>query len=136
MKRLGIILATVIVGLVGGLCAGRWLAAQPAGLTQTMLMRAHLAGIEGREAVMGLAEIAPGAAAGRHVHASVELGYVLAGTAILEVEGDEAVMLQAGDAYVIDAGRVHEAKAVGASPAKVLAVWIVEKGQPLATPVP
>ena len=63
-----------------------------------------------------------------------ELGYVLEGTAVLEVEGQEPIALKAGDTYHVEAMRLHNAKAHGTIPAKVLAIWIVEKGPLLATP--
>lgn len=40
--------------------------------------------------------------------------------------------MKAGDTYAIEAGKIHDAKAIGDRPAKVLAVYIVEKGKPLA----
>jgi hypothetical protein len=52
----------------------------------------------------------------------------------LEVDGQTPISLVAGDTYHIEAERIHDAKATGSTPAKVLAIWIVEKGQPLATP--
>jgi quercetin dioxygenase-like cupin family protein len=41
--------------------------------------------------------------------------------------------VKAGDTWIIDAGKPHDAKAGGAS-LKVLGVFVVEKGEPLATP--
>lgn len=59
---------------------------------------------------------------------------MLEGTAVLEVEGQGPVALKAGDTYHVEAMRPHTAKVTGTIPAKVLAIWIVEKGLPLATP--
>jgi quercetin dioxygenase-like cupin family protein len=42
-------------------------------------------------------------------------------------------ILKAGDTYYIEALRAHDAKNAGTSPAKVLAVYIVETGYPFAT---
>ena len=103
------------------------------GIQRTILQRTDLEG--GREAILGLAVIAPGVAAGKHTHPGVETGYVIEGTASLEIEGQEPKIIRAGDSYLIPAGKVHDAKTVGSSPVKVLATYIVEKGKPVATPV-
>jgi quercetin dioxygenase-like cupin family protein len=108
--------------------------AQAPGIKRTLLQRIDVT--SDREVILGHAEIAPGAAAGRHTHFGVETGYVLEGTTSLEVEGETPKLLRAGDSYVIPAGKVHDAKTVGDVPAKVLATYVVEKGKPLATPAP
>ena len=107
---------------------------QAPGIKRTLLQRADVG--ENREAILGLAEIAPGAAAGRHTHPGIELGYVVEGSASLEIEGETPKLLKAGDSYMIPAGRIHDAKTVGDQPTKVLATYVVEKGKPLATPAP
>jgi quercetin dioxygenase-like cupin family protein len=88
-----------------------------------------------RHAVVALAEFIPGGAAGKHTHPGEELGYVLEGTLLLEVEGRPPQTLKAGDVFFVEAGKVHDGKNVGAGPAKVLATYVVEKGKPVATPV-
>jgi quercetin dioxygenase-like cupin family protein len=120
-----------VAGLVALLAAGATVAQAP-GIKRTILQRTDLG--NGMEVVMGMAEIAPGAAAGRHTHFGIETGYVLAGQSSLEVEGETPRLLGAGDSFLIPSGKVHDAKTVGDVPAKVLAVWVVEKGKPLGTP--
>ena len=80
-------------------------------------------------------EFAPGVAARRHTHPGEELGYVLEGTLVLEVEGQPPVTLKAGDVFFVPAGVVHDGRNVGSGPAKVLATYIVERGKPVAMPV-
>ena len=80
-------------------------------------------------------EFAPGVAAGKHTHPGEELGYVLEGALVLEIEGQPPVTLKAGDVFFVPAGVVHDGKNVGSGPAKVLATYIVERGKPVATPV-
>ena len=120
-----------IAALATLLAAGVTLAQAP-GIKRTILQRTDLG--NGLEVVMGIAEIAPGAAAGRHTHFGTETGYVLAGQSSLEVEGETPRLLNAGDSFVVASGKVHDAKTVGDAPARVLAVWVVEKGKPLGTP--
>src|SRR5688572_1531306 len=120
-----------IAGLVALLVAGATVAQAP-GIKRTILQRMDLG--NGMEVIMGMAEIAPGAAAGRHTHFGIETGYLLAGQSSLEVEGEAARLLNTGDSFIIPSGKAHDAKTVGDAPAKVLAVWVVEKGKPLGTP--
>ena len=113
------------------LCACTATAAQAPGVQRTLLQRIDLG--DGRELVMGLAEVAPGAAIGRHSHFGIETGYALAGQSLMSVDGEAPRMLRAGESYAIPAGRVHDARAIGGA-AKVLAIYVVEKGKPLSTP--
>jgi len=103
-------------------------------IKRTLLQRTDIA--PDREVILGIAEIPPGLAAGRHTHFGLETGYVIEGSASLEVEGEMPRLLKAGDSYTIPAGKVHDAKTVGDKPVKVLATYVVEKGKPLATPAP
>lgn len=133
--------AAIGVGLSAaiGVSAGVAIAQTPApaaapAIKRTILQRTDVGG--GMEAVLGLAEIAPGGATGRHSHAGVETGYVLEGTATLAVDGEPPLAMSAGTSYLIAAGKVHDARNTGTAPVKVLATYIVEKGKPLATPAP
>ncbi|MEO6499341.1 MAG: cupin domain-containing protein, partial [Mucilaginibacter sp.] len=87
-----------------------------------------------KEESIGVAVIQPGAPAERHSHAENEIGYVLEGQSILEVEGQPSRTIRAGDSFAIPAGKVHRAKPTGTVPLKVVVTYIVAKGQPLAQP--
>jgi quercetin dioxygenase-like cupin family protein len=106
--------------------------AQAPAIKRTVLQRVDIG--NNMELILGIAEIAPGGSTGRHTHFGTETGYTLEGTASLEIEGETPKLLKAGDSYTIGLGKVHDAKVVGDGPAKVLAVYVVEKGKPLATP--
>jgi len=115
-------------------CAGL-LYAQSSGLTRTVLTRADLS-VPGREAVVARVEIAPGGRAGRHMHPGDEIGYVLEGEADLLIDGQPPRHLKSGDSFVIPAGVVHDAHNDGTLPARLVGVFVVEKGKPLASPAP
>ena len=66
---------------------------------------------------------------------SEEVGYVADGMLMLEVEGQPAKMLKAGEAFIVPAGKVHNAVNSDAGESVVIANYIVEKGKPLTTPV-
>jgi quercetin dioxygenase-like cupin family protein len=87
------------------------------------------------ETVIGLAEIAPNVLIGRHTHTGPESGYLLEGSFELLVDGQPPRQLKAGDSYVVPARIPHDAK-TGPAGAKVIATYVVEKGQPLASPAP
>lgn len=86
------------------------------------------------ETVIGIAEIKPNVLIGKHNHPGTEGGYVLEGNLTLMVDGQPPKDLKPGDSYNIGPGIAHDAKS-GPNGAKVLAVYTVEKGKPLATPV-
>jgi len=128
---------TLAVALVTGMGGARMLSAQQPEIKRTELLRTELPGVEGKEAVVFMAEIPPGVVTGKHRHPGNELIYVLDGSYVLEVDGKGAIPLKAGDARHAPPGEVHAAKSLGSPRAsKVLVFLIAEKGQPLAIPVP
>jgi quercetin dioxygenase-like cupin family protein len=107
--------------------------AQQPGFTRTPLQDQPLSDPV-RHAVQVRAEFAPGVAAGRHTHPGEELGYVLEGSVLLEVDGQPPRTVNAGEVFYVPAGVVHDGKNIGTGNAKVLATYIVEKGKPVASP--
>ena len=125
-------LRTVIVGAVVLAAAGVIVAQTPA-LTRTMVTKADVS-VPGREAVVARVEIAPGGVAGWHTHPGDEISYIMEGSATLMLAGQPPRQVSAGEGFVIPAGVVHNAKNDGASPTKLVGVYVVEKGKPLASP--
>jgi quercetin dioxygenase-like cupin family protein len=109
-------------------------AQQPA-FKRTELQRGDLS-TAGREAVTAIAEIPAGVASGKHTHPGEEVGYILEGTVTVEMDGKPALVAKTGSTFLIPSGQTHNARNTGTTTAKVLATYIVEKGKPLATPVP
>jgi quercetin dioxygenase-like cupin family protein len=128
MKTLALSLSLAAVLLAPALNA------QAPTIKRTLLQRIDIG--NNMELILGIAEIAPGGSTGRHTHFGIETGYALSGTSSMEIDGEPARVMRAGESYVIPVGKVHDAKVVGPEPAKVLAVYVVEKGKPLATPAP
>ena len=71
---------------------------------------------------------------GHHTHPGPESGYLLEGEFVLMLDGQPPQPLKAGESYRIPSGAIHDAKS-GAGGAKILAVYIVRKGEPLAQAV-
>ena len=124
----GLATAVLLASLVG-------VSAQQSGFKRTVLQQGDLSA-PGREAVMAVAELQPGGASGRHTHPGEEVAYVLTGPVTIEFDGKPAKTLQTGEAFLIPAGTVHNAKNNGTGVAKVVATYVVEKGKPVATPAP
>jgi quercetin dioxygenase-like cupin family protein len=80
-------------------------------------------------------EIAANSDVARHIHPGPETNYILEGELTLNVEGQLPKMLKPGDSAYVPAGTPHAAR-TGPNGAKLLVVYIVEKGKPLATPTP
>jgi quercetin dioxygenase-like cupin family protein len=107
----------------------------PTPFKRTVLQQADLS-IPGREVVQALAEVQPGGSSGRHTHPGEEIAYVLVGPLTLEIDGKPAKTFQTGEVFLIPAGAVHNARNAGSAVAKVVATYVIEKGKPVATPVP
>jgi quercetin dioxygenase-like cupin family protein len=78
-------------------------------------------------------EIAPGAASGWHTHPGEEITYITDGGISLTIAGQAARKVAAGEGFIVPAGAVHNAKNEGPVPAKLVVVYVVEKGKPLRT---
>lgn len=108
-------------------------AAQHTGIRRTPILKADVAA-PGREAVVVRAELDPGSMAGRHTHPGDEISYVLEGEGELLIDGEPPRTVRAGEAFVIPAGKVHDARNSGPGTMRLVGVYVVEKGKPLAAP--
>src|SRR3989304_10126933 len=109
MRRMTVLLGvTLAVGIAVGAIGARVLSATQGPVTRTVLLETDLAGMEGKEGFVILAEIAPGAATGKHTHPAHEFAYVLEGDGTLEVEGRPPVSLKPGVATHQPPGQIHK----------------------------
>ena len=92
--------------------------------------------VPGREAVIANVEIVPGGSAGRHTHPGDEISYVLAGEGEILIDGNPPLKVKPGDGFIIPGGTKHDAHNTGTQPLRLVGVYVVEKGKPLATPAP
>jgi quercetin dioxygenase-like cupin family protein len=122
----------IVAGLALGVLAAGALNAQAPGFKRIEVQDRDLS-IPGRHAVQARAEFEPGGIAARHTHPGEELSVVLEGQLLLEVDGQPARTIKAGESFFIPAGVVHAGKNTGGGKAVVLATYIVEKGKPVAT---
>src|ERR1043166_3480346 len=98
MRRTLIILGlTLAVGMTLGGFGERFLSAQQASIQRTELLKTAIAGMEGKEAIMYIAELPPGAAAGKHTHPGEEFAYILDGALTLAPQGQAPKANKAGE---------------------------------------
>jgi quercetin dioxygenase-like cupin family protein len=89
--------------------------------------------IPGREIVQVLTLIPVGIESGWHTHPGEEVGYILAGTVEMMIQGRTTLTLHAGDGFLIPPSTPHNARDLGPGIGRMLSTYIVETGQPLAT---
>lgn len=127
-----------VTGLLGALALGL-MSSSSASTAQAFETNRAIVGkvdlaTSGREAVVTRLEVPPGVKVEIHTHSREETGYVLEGEATLQIAGQAPLVKKAGQSFVIPAGVAHVAYNHGSVPAKVLGVYLVDKGQPLALP--
>lgn len=111
------------------------LVAQNPGIKRTIVKRQDVS-VPNREAVVAKVEIAPGAFVGRHTHPGEEISYVMEGEGEVLIEGQPPLKIKPGDAFIVPSGAKHDAHNTGSVPIRLAAVYLVEKGKPMATPAP
>ncbi len=131
MNRATVVLfLLLVVGVVLGVAES--LGAQEPSLKRTEVLRVDMAGMEGKEAHMWVAEIAPGAATGKHSHPTPRFVYVIQGSVTVEFEGGSPEVFKAGEGFQEMPGVEHTFRNASASEvAKALGFQIAGKGQPL-----
>jgi quercetin dioxygenase-like cupin family protein len=134
-RRLAVAAFAILAAGATSLYAQQTSAQQAPALKRTVLQTQHLS-VPGYDGVTALAELPPGGVAARHTHAGEELGYVIEGTGILELQGQPPRALKAGDVFFIPAGTPHIARNNGTTTLKILGTYFIESGKPLATPAP
>ncbi|PYN39756.1 MAG: cupin domain-containing protein [Candidatus Rokuibacteriota bacterium] len=105
---------------------------QPSPIKRTILQRADVPGTN-LEIIYATVEIAAGFKAGRHNHPGVVMGHVVEGDFWLHVDGQPEQVLHAGQSVTVPDRAIHNEGATD-KPVKLNAVYVVEKGKPLAAP--
>ena len=102
---------------------------------RTLIVKAELEGIEGKEMHAGVTEFAPNLNTGKHYHPWHEFVYVLEGEFGIKVEGESEVTLKPGEIISLAPKQVHEGKNLLNSPTKVLVFGLAPKGESLVVPI-
>lgn len=101
-------------------------------LKRTELQRSE-SSIPGRLIVQVLTEIPEGVESGWHTHPGEEIGYILAGTVEMAIEGGETLNLPAGSPFLIPPRTPHNARDLGPGTGRMLSTYLVESDEPLAS---
>jgi quercetin dioxygenase-like cupin family protein len=103
----------------------------------TPVMSKDLADIPGKEVLMIEVEYGPGGADPVHAHNAYGFIYVLEGTVVMQVKGEEAVTLTRGRTWYEGPKDVHVVgrNASKTRPAKFLAFLLKDKGAPALIPI-
>ena len=123
------------LAIIAGILLLQLASAQQQAIQRKDVLRNDL-GAPGREVIQVLVEFAPGASFPRHRHPGEEVAYVTEGRFEYRLDGQPAVILEAGDALFIPAGAVHAVTNLGSGNGSELATYIVGKGAPLVVLVP
>ena len=89
--------------------------------------------IPGRDIVQVLTEIPVGVESGWHTHPGEEVGYIVAGTVEMRIEGQPTLTLLAGDPFLMPPGTPHNARDLGPDTGRMLSTYLVAHDEPLAT---
>jgi quercetin dioxygenase-like cupin family protein len=109
-----------------------WRGAMAEPMKRTILERFDVPDSDYETVIMHV-EVAAQANTGLHTHPGFDAAYLLDGDLTVLERGQQPKPISPGQSWHVRPGVVHEVKA-GNRPAKVLAMYVVEKGKPLATP--
>ena len=107
---------------------------QPAPVKRTVLGKVEVPGAN-YDVITALVEIQPGFKAGRHNHPGTVQAQVLEGEFWFVIDGQPEKVAKAGEWLEIRDAAIHNEGAQGSAPAKLIAVYTVERGKPLVSPV-
>lgn len=86
------------------------------------------------DVITAMVELAPGFKAGRHSHPGTVQAQVLEGEFLLALDGQPEKTFKPGQSLEVPFGAIHNEGAIGDKPAKLIAVYIVERGKPMVVP--
>jgi len=138
--------ALLVITPVAGLTIGAILAeGNPPGpvastqdepIKRTVLFRGDLEGAPGKEIVVFIADLAPGAVGAKHYHPGPEFFYVLEGTLTHEPEGGSTHMMKTGAFGSNPNKAIHLIKNPSTTErARAIDFLVAEKGQPIVIPL-
>ena len=133
LKKMMVVLALVAFGCAAPLLAQQ-APVQPSPVKRTILQRADVPGTN-LEVIYATVEIAAGFKAGRHSHPGVVMAQVVEGEFWFAPDGQPEKTYKAGESLTVPSGAIHN-EGAGPGGVKLTAVYVLEKGKPLASPAP
>jgi quercetin dioxygenase-like cupin family protein len=136
-RRMTMMSVGLIVSILGGVTVAIGQAPAPAtqaapGIKRTIVQKMDVPGTN-LETIVAVVEIAANFKAGRHTHPGNVVGYVTDGEFFITLDGQSEKQVNAGESVLVPDGTAHD-EGTRDKPTKLLAVYVVEKGKPLAAP--
>lgn len=128
-----LLIGSMTAVVLGGFAYGQQAPLQPSPVKRTQLGKVEVPG-SNYEVVFGITELAPGFKAGRHSHPGPLLVHVTEGEFWYHIDGQSEKVYKVGDSFEVPHSAIHAEGAVGSKSAKVMVVFVVEKGKPLVQP--
>lgn len=97
------------------------------------VLRAFTAAAPGHELIVADLNLPADAVGEAHSHPWEEFLYVIGGSAVLDVEGMEGRVLNAGESFVIPPQRVHTPRA-GPTGVRAIVIRVHDEGDPIMVP--
>jgi quercetin dioxygenase-like cupin family protein len=107
---------------------------QPSPVKRTILQKTDVPGTN-LEMIYATVEIAAGFKAGRHLHPGTVMAQVTEGEFWIQLDGQPEKVLKAGESLTLPDRAIHNEGATDKA-VKLNAVYVLEKGKPLASPAP
>jgi len=134
MKRLAVYAAMTLLLTAAAIAQPVPSPVSPSPVKRTMLGKVEVPGAS-YDVVTALVELQPGFKAGRHNHPGTVQFEVLDGEFWLAPDGQPEKVFKTGEFGEIPSGLIHNEGAAGSTAAKLLAIYVVERGKPLVNPV-
>jgi quercetin dioxygenase-like cupin family protein len=132
-----LLVLTLIAGTALGVIGSQLVSAQQQAIKRTDLLKSELHEIQDNEMHVWVADIAPGAATGRHSHPTPRFVYVIEGTVVLELDSKSPQTFKVGQAFAEMPNEIHNFRnASTTEPARALGFQFARKGQALQTNAP
>jgi quercetin dioxygenase-like cupin family protein len=84
--------------------------------------------------ILAEATVEAGTVAARHTHPGIETSYVLEGSIELPIQGQPTKSYSAGETYQVMTATPHAGGKASDKRVRILSIYVVEKGKPLASP--
>ena len=134
MPRLILLALAFMLGLAAPSVLARDTAPKQKQVTARTVLQTDVKGGVFEEAVTQVYEFPPGAVLPWHIHPDAhEIAYILDGALTLEIEGQGARLVKAGEATHVPPNAVHRGLADGKLGVKLVAVRFKPKDKPLVT---
>jgi len=127
----------LIAGTTLAVIGSQIASSQQQAIKRTDLLKSELHEFQDNEMHVWVADIAPGAATGRHSHPTPRFVYVIEGTVVLELDSKSPQTFKAGQAFAEMPNEIHNFRnASTIEPAKALGFQYARKGQALQINAP